>query len=239
MPRFFVETVSGDTAVITGADAHHIARVLRMRIGEPLVLCDGKGMDYHSEIQAVDDREVVLRVTSRTATVSEPSVQVTLYQGLPKSEKMDWIVQKAVELGVARIVPVAMLRSVVKLSAADGEKKRVRWQKIAAEAAGQSGRGCIPVVEAPLSLKQVAAQLQQPTVVFYEGGGEPLSRHINRTTPSVSVVIGPEGGFDSAEIEALTANGAVVATLGKRILRCETAPIAALSVIMQLTGNME
>ena len=143
------------------------------------------------------------------------------------------------EIGVTRIVPVAMSRCVVKLTAADGAKKQDRWQKIAASAAKQSGRGIIPQVEAPISFDTLIKTLKQEyAITFYEGGGQPLSSLVNEDTRAVSMVIGPEGGFDFSEIEKLEQAGAHTATLGKRILRCETAPMVALSVIMQLTGNM-
>lgn len=239
MSRFFVAPFTGDTAIVTGQDAHHIARVLRMRVGEDLLLCDGGGTDYGCRITSLTDGEVQAQVLYRTPTESEPTVQVTLYQGLPKSEKMDLIVQKCVEIGVTRIVPVGMARSIVKLNAAEGAKKQARWQKIAASAAEQSGRGIVPEVAAPISFKQLLAAVEgEHTVTFYEGGGRPLAELVDTATESVSLVIGPEGGFEAEEIERLRAAGAHVATLGKRILRCETAPLVALSVVMQLTGNM-
>lgn len=239
MPRFFIEPVTGEIARVSGQDAHHIARVLRMRIGEPLTLCDSAGTDYHCTVEAITDGEVTARILRRTPTESEPAAKVTLYQGLPKSEKMDLIVQKCVEIGVARVVPVAMARSIVRLKADDGAKKAARWQKIAAEAAGQSGRGIIPEVTTPITLGQAIAELgDTAAVVFYEGGGVPVSQAIGENTEKVAMFIGPEGGFDPAEIRQLQAAGVTVATLGKRILRCETAPLVALSVIMQITGNM-
>ncbi len=239
MPRFFVQPTAGDTVHIAGQDAHHIARVLRMRVGESLTLCDGAGEDYHCTVEAISDGDVTARIMEREPTASEPTVQVTLYQGLPKSEKMDWIVQKCVEIGIGAIVPVSMARSIVRLKGEEGAKKAARWQKIAAEAAGQSGRGRIPTVTEPVTLKQAIAGLgQTPAVVFYEGGGVPVAATVNVETKEVAIFIGPEGGFEPAEIEQLQAAGVTVATLGKRILRCETAPLVALSVIMQITGNM-
>ena len=239
MSRFFVTPFDGEITAITGSDAHHIARVLRMKVGETVTLCDSQGVDYVCEITSLNDNEVGLRVRERLPSVTEPTVRVTLYQGLPKSEKMEWIIQKCVEIGITRIVPVAMSRCVVKLTAADGEKKRVRWQKIAAGAAEQSGRGIIPEVTAPITFEQALKDVRNiPTVTFYEGGGQPLSELIGEHTEELAIVIGPEGGFALSEIEKLQANGASIATLGKRILRCETAPMVALSVIMQLTGNM-
>lgn len=239
MSRFFVAPFDGDTAVIGGQDAHHIARVLRMQVGDSLTLCDAHGTDYACEILAVGDCEVSLRVCERMPSATEPTTAVTLYQGLPKSEKMEWIIQKCVEIGIARIVPVAMSRCVVKLNGADGEKKRSRWQKIAAGAAEQSGRGIIPEVAAPISFAEMVSHLtNEYAVAFYEGGGDSLATLVNEDTRQVSIVIGPEGGFSLDEIEKLRESGAHIATLGKRILRCETAPMVALSVIMQLTGNM-
>ena len=239
MSRFFVPPFDGDTATISGQDAHHIARVLRMQVGDALTLCDAHGLDYECEITAIDDGEVVLRVRDRVASVTEPTTAVTLYQGLPKSEKMEWIIQKCVEIGITRIVPVAMSRCVVKLDAKDAAKKRERWQKIAAGAAEQSGRGIIPEIDAPLSFSEMLIALKNEyTITFYEGGGDSLATLVNENTRSVSIVIGPEGGFSLEEIEKLRQNGAHIATLGKRILRCETAPLVALAVIMQLTGNM-
>ena len=239
MPRFFVAPFTGDTVTVTGENAHHIHRVLRMREGENLTLCDSVGTDYLCRIVTLSDKGVTLQVRERTATACEPTTAVTLYQGLPKSDKMEWIIQKSVEIGIARIVPVAMARSVVKLSAAEGEKKQQRWQKIAVGAAQQSGRGCISQVAAPVSFEEALRQMKtEYTVTFYEGGGQPLSSLVGAQTRQVSMLIGPEGGIDTSEIERLQQNGAHLATLGKRILRCETAPLVALSVIMQLTENL-
>lgn len=239
MPRFFVTPFSGDYAYIEGQDAHHIARALRMRVGETLTLCDGAGTDFLGEIESISDGQVRVKVRESMPTISEPSIRVTLYQGLPKSEKMEWIIQKSVEIGVARIVPVSMARSIVRLKEDESAKKQGRWQKIAAEAAGQSGRGIIPAVESPLTLRQAMEQAKKaPAIVFYEGGGQPLSQLVTPEITELSVFVGPEGGFDPAEIDLLKENGVSVATLGNRILRCETAPLVAMSVIMQLTENM-
>ncbi len=239
MSRFFVAPFDGDSIAIVGQDAHHIARVLRMQIGEAVTLCDAHGTDYRCEIISITDGEVRVSVKERVASATEPTTAVTLYQGLPKSEKMEWIIQKCVEIGITRIVPVSMSRCVVKLDAKDAAKKQARWQKIAAGAAEQSGRGIIPEIAAPISFDDMLRQTaSEKTVTFYEGGGAALDTLIDVNTRQVSMVIGPEGGFSLTEIEKLQQNGAHIATLGKRILRCETAPLVALSVIMQLTGNM-
>lgn len=239
MPRFFMEFSGGDTARITGADAVHIRRSLRMKPGEELVVCNGRGTDYTCRIAGFEGEDVLLAVLFEAPTCSEPSVAVTLYQGLPKGDKMEWIIQKAVELGVAAIVPVATARSIVRLDGKE-EKKRERWQRIAAEAAGQCGRGLIPPVSVPLTWKEaLAAMAQENAVVFYEGGGAPLRQLAGPETTALSIVVGPEGGFAPEEIAALEDAGVRTATLGPRILRCETAPLAALSAIMLLTGNMD
>lgn len=239
MPRFFLENVEGDTLIIDGQDARHIACSLRMQVGDALTVCNGKGEDLNCRIEQLSPDCVTLCVTERVKTASEPTVAVTLYQGLPKGDKLEWIIQKAVELGVTRIVPVVTSRSIAKASERD-HKKTARWQKIADEAAGQSGRGILPTVEAPVSFKEAAARMaNEQTVVFYECGGAPLTALSSEWSDALSVFVGPEGGIAPAEIEKLTEGGAKLATLGPRILRCETAPVAALAAIMTLSGNME
>ncbi|MDD3692732.1 MAG: 16S rRNA (uracil(1498)-N(3))-methyltransferase [Oscillospiraceae bacterium] len=243
VPRFFIDNICGDTAVITGQDAVHIRRSLRMHVGDNLTLCDGMGNDYYCELTALDGDEITVKVLYCTPTASEPSTAVTLYQGLPKGDKMDLIIQKSVELGVAAIVPVETARSIARVDSSEkAEKKRGRWQKIADEAAGQSGRGILPRVTQPISFKLALERMRMqgvPVIVFYEGGGQPILSLIDRDSKELAVVIGPEGGFEPSEIDQLQKLGAKTATLGPRVLRCETAPIAALSVIMALTGNME
>ena len=239
MPRFFVENLEGATVTVSGQDAVHIGRSLRMTVGEELTLCDGRGVEATCLIREFAGNEVILEVVSRAPSKTEPTCAVTLYQGLPKADKMEWIIQKAVELGVARIVPVQMTRSVAVINEKSG-KKTARWQKIADEAAGQSGRGVLPVVEEPISFRQAATRMAaENTLVCYECGGEPLATLAGRETAALSLLIGPEGGIDQKEIDTLVAGGAKLATLGPRILRCETAPLAALAVIMAASGNME
>ncbi len=239
MPRFFIDGAADGRAYIAGADALHIAKALRMRPGEALTLCDGKGTDFEGVLETVTDRQVTVRITASRPSQAEPTLAVTLYQGLPKGDKMDWIVQKAVELGVTAVVPVATRRSVARLEG-KADKKQERWQRIAAEAAGQCGRGMLPSVERPLSWSQALSCLSgEPALVFYEGGGRPLRELVTPSTRRLSVFVGPEGGFDPEEIDAIRRQGGGVATLGPRILRCETAPLAALTLLMHLSGNME
>lgn len=241
MPRFFVDgpLSVGDTTRIEGADARHIAGALRVAVGEELTLCDGAGGDYTATVTAVEREAVTLTVDTATPSVAEPSLAVTLYMGLPKGDKMELIIQKAVELGVTAIVPVVTARSIARVDGKDAAKKRDRYQRIAAEAAGQSGRGIIPTVEAPISWKQALPRLaSENTLLCYEGGGEPIGQLASPADTALSLVIGPEGGFDPAEVEAIVAAGGRIATLGPRILRCETAPLAALAVLMEKSGNM-
>ena len=239
MPRFFIDGTADGRAYIAGADALHIAKALRMRPGEALTLCDGKGTDFDGVLETVTDRQVTVRISASRPSQAEPTLAVTLYQGLPKGDKMDWIIQKAVELGVTAVVPVATRRSVARLEG-KADKKQERWQRIAAEAAGQCGRGMLPSVERPLSWSQALSRLSgEPALVFYEGGGRPLRELVTPSTRRLSVFVGPEGGFDPEEIDAIRRQGVGVATLGPRILRCETAPLAALTLLMHLSGNME
>lgn len=241
MPRFFVNNplTAGSNAVIDGADARHIAGALRMTVGETLTLCDGAGTDYACTITAVNKDSVSAAVNAATPTASEPTLAVTLYMGMPKGDKLELVIQKAVELGVSAVVPVITARSIVRVDGKDAEKKRVRLQRIAAEAAGQSGRGIIPTVEAPISWKAALARLaNENTLLCYEGGGAPIGTLVSPDDTAVSLVVGPEGGFDTAEVEAVVAAGGKIATLGPRILRCETAPLAALAVLMEKSGNM-
>lgn len=239
MPRFFIDGTADGRAYIAGADALHIAKALRMRPGEALTLCDGKGTDFDGVLETVTDRQVTVRISASRPSQAEPTLAVTLYQGLPKGDKMDWIIQKAVELGVTAVVPVATRRSVARLEG-KADKKQERWQRIAAEAAGQCGRGMLPSVERPLSWSQALSRLSgEPALVFYEGGGRPLRELVTPSTRRLSVFVGPEDGFDPEEIDAIRRQGGGVATLGPRILRCETAPLAALTLLMHLSGNME
>ena len=236
MPRFFVPAPPdvGGTAVITGDDARHIAGALRMAPGEPLTLCDGAGQDYLCRIESLARDAVTLRVERSEKSIGESSLSVTLYMGLPKADKLELVIQKSVELGAVRIVPTVTARSIARIDPRDSEKKTARWQRIAAEAAGQSGRGIIPTVEPPITLRAALPRLARENVLLcYEGGGAPLGDLVSPADESVSLLIGPEGGFAPEEVEAVVAGGGRLATLGTRILRCETAPLAALAILQE------
>ena len=248
MPRFFIENIDrypGDSITVTGQDAVHMAKALRMKPGESVTVCGGLGFDLLCEITGVYGDSVELAVREKVLTESEPSVRITLYQGLPKGDKLEWIIEKTIELGVCGIVPVLMQRSVSRPDPKSAAKKHDRYNKQALSAAKQCGRGIIPEVGEMISFSEMINRLTAHSAVifFYECGGEALSSVLQRiqgkNLTDLAIVIGPEGGFDVAEAEALQASGAFTATLGKRILRTETAPIAALAVIMYATGNME
>jgi 16S rRNA (uracil1498-N3)-methyltransferase len=238
MPRFFVESVPGDTFLLTGEDGRHLVKSLRMRPGEAVTLCDGQGSDYRCVILETGDASATLQVVEREENRSEPDILVTLYQGIPKSDKMDLIIQKAVELGCSRIVPTRTAFCVSDIRGKE-EKKRERWQKIALEAAKQSGRGIVPQVLSPLSFREALAAAGGTKILCYEGGGAPMGQLIGAGTErEFSLFIGPEGGLSREELALALESGAKAATLGPRILRTETAPLAALTLLFYLTGNM-
>lgn len=239
MPRFFTQDVDEKNARITGPDAVHIARVLRMRAGEKLTVCDLAGSDYLCEILSADPDAVDLHVLEKSPTIAEPDVRVTLYQGLPKAEKMEWIVQKSVELGVSRIVPMLTARCVSRPDRAAMTKKIARWGKIALEAAKQSGRGCLPCVDEAVEFHTAAQELagMECAALFYEKGGG-AHGELWSGKKEIGICIGPEGGFAEEEVALAKEFGISICTLGPRILRTETAPLCVLSVVMFATGNL-
>lgn len=241
MAWFFTDHIDGNTHRITGEDARHIAKSLRMDYGEELTLCDRQGVEYRCVIKGVNPDGVDVDVLENFPCQNEPDVKITLYQALPKGDKMDLIVQKAVELGVHRIVPVLSSRCVSRPDEKSLAKKVQRWQKIAAQAAQQSHRGIIPEVSGALSFKKAVtdAQTAGRSVIFYECGGRPVRELEWEQDETLAVFIGSEGGFASTEVQQVLDTGGHAATLGKRILRAETAPLAALSVLMYITGNFE
>lgn len=240
-PRFFTDNI-GERAVVTGSDAVHIFQVLRMKVGELAVICDGKGTDYLSRIAFCDKNAVELEILDKQLNEAEPTVSIRLFQCVPKSDKLDFIVQKAVELGANAVIPVLSKRCVSRPDRKSADKKRERYQKIADEAAKQCGRGIIPEIGEMISFSEAVKSFDRDSslgIIFYECGGETLNGIIARNDKkNIDIIIGSEGGFEEKEVELAVSCGFVTATLGKRILRCETAPISALSVLMNLTGNM-
>ena len=240
MPRFFVNEIDENNISLTGSDAHHIGFSLRMRAGEPLTVCCN-GIDYNCTIRSITGDSVYLDLVEKHRCAAEPNIEVTLFQAVPKLDKLEHIIQKSVELGVTRIVPVLTRRCISRPDEKDFGKKLARLNKIAAEAAKQSGRGIIPVVEPIMSYKQALDEMKKldRNVILYEEEGGVSFGEVDFTgAKTVGLLIGSEGGFDREEAVAAVENGSVQVWLGKRILRCETAPITALSILMFLTNNM-
>ena len=242
MPRFFVESVESDFVEITGEDARHIALSLRMKNGEHLVLCDGKGREADAVIREAFPESVVLDILERKNSAAEPETEVILYQALPKFDKLEYIVQKSVELGVSKIVPVLTSRCISRPDEKTMKKKLERLRKISDEAAKQSGRGKLPEVGEMLSFKNAVLEMSktETPIFFFEHAQYPLHEIMEkRTGGKISMMVGSEGGFSDDEAAFASEHGLLIASLGPRILRCETAPVAALSAIMYAAGEME
>lgn len=240
MAWFFTdENINSDSYIIEGENARHISKSLRMKKGEELTLVTPDNTQCECVITEITADFTAVRINERKPCDNEPDVFVTLYQALPKGDKMDYIVQKCVELGVSRIVPMISARCVSRPDEKTLKKKRDRWQKIALQAAMQSRRGIVPeVCECTSFARAVKLAVDaEKKIIFYEMGGESVKKIIEGKPKSISMFIGSEGGFEPKEVELITSNGGRAATLGKRILRAETAPLAALSVIMYQTDN--
>lgn len=240
MPRFFTESIDETKGIICGDDAKHITKVLRMHPGEKLIACDCQGNDYDCVIQSLDEKQVELAVERVYPSETEPSVSVTLYQAMPKSDKMELIIQKAVELGVSTIVPVQTKRCVSRPDAKSMAKKLERYNRIVLEAAKQCGRGRIPQVLPMLDYGQALEAMKQDekAILFYENSTSSFRKELEGAVSSLSIMVGAEGGFEEEEVKQALEQGIASISLGKRILRCETAPLAALSIIMYETANM-
>ena len=240
MQHFFVtpDQVKEDHIYIEGSDVNHMKNVLRMRAGEEVMVSDGNNRKYLCEVEGYEPDLAVLKIQEKGVVDTELPSKIYLFQGLPKQDKMELIVQKAVELGVYQVIPVATKRSVVKLDAKKAEKKTERWQQIAQSAAKQAGRGYIPEVHSVMTYKEAMEYARKLDVVLipYElaEGMEETKKMIRQIQPgqSVGIFIGPEGGFEIEEVEEAINAGAKAITLGKRILRTETAGLTTLSVLM-------
>ena len=248
MYHFFVspEQITDTEVMIIGSDVNHIAHVLRMKIGEKIVVSDGNGASYCCAIQEIGRDAVKAALLDGQVSDSELPVEITLFQGLPKSDKMELIIQKAVELGASRIVPVEMARCVVKLDAKKKSAKTARWQAIAESAAKQSGRSVIPTVGAVMTFADALCEAEKLDMLFvpYEGADSvrAFRDKLDGIRPGmrIGIFIGPEGGYETSEVEEAKAAGGEIVSLGKRILRTETAGIAALSICMfYMESNIE
>ena len=247
MYRFYVsaDQLAEKEVFISGGDVNHIKNVLRLEVGDWIVACDGNGTDYVSRIQSICSDEVVASIEKVQPTGTELPVRITLFQGMPKKDKLELIIQKAVELGACEIVPVMTKRTVVKLSEEKKINKRLeRWQSIAYAAAKQCDRGIIPTVHKPVSYEEALAMADQLdyNVIPYElqTGMEEARKIVDQACKqrSLGIFIGPEGGFEPEEVERAMTRNIHPMTLGKRILRTETAGMALLSIIMfQMQGE--
>ena len=214
---------------------------LRMSVGEVITLCDSKKIEHLCMIERITPDGVLVKVVSENECLNEPTVDVTLFAALTKGDKMETVIQKAVEIGVHSVVPVLTDRCVSRPDSKSAAKKQQRYQKIASQAAMQSRRAIIPEIHGFTDLKKAVSMLSDfdKVILFYEGGGCPLKEIIANSDKKIAIFTGPEGGFEEREVELLKSQNAQTATLGKRILRAETAPLVALSAIMFHTGNLE
>lgn len=244
--RYFTTELGGGRAALTGADAHHLADVMRAALGDEVILCDAAATEYRGTVTALLPGRVEFTVTEGLPSAAEPTVQVTLFAGYPKQGKLEEIIRHSVELGVAEVVPFFSRYCVAAPKKEDA--KNERYTRIAVEAAKQCGRGILPAVRRPLPdfaalcgalagfdlvlFFYECAEANAPTLRTLLGGGAPQVHRI-------ALITGSEGGFAPEEAAAATAAGAVTVGLGPRILRCETAPLAALAAVMTLTGNLE
>ena len=239
--RYFTRELADGQAALTGSDAHHLANVMRARPGEQVVLCGPDGLEYTGTVTAILPGRVEFSVSEGAPSKAEPDLAVTLFVGYPKQGKLEEIIRHSVELGVSRIVPFFSRYCVAAPKKED--VKNERYNRIAAEAAKQAGRAVLPRVELPLArFSDVCGALAgyDKALFFYEGGGEPLRAVLAPgSARTLALITGNDGGFSPEDAGAAAAAGAVTVGLGPRILRCETAPLAALTAAMLLTGNLE
>lgn len=242
MPRFFVpkQEIGSSFLVLTGENAAH-AKVLRLKNGDDVTICDGEGTDYICTVSDVANGQISLVVHSADPSQSEPKVACSVYMAFAKADKFEHVIQKATELGAAELVCFPSSRCVSRPDEKSLVKKRERWQKIAASAAEQSRRGRIPQVIALPSYSSALARAAEAdlAVCFYENEEQLTFRAAIEAAPfrTASILTGPEGGFESEEVRQAAEAGLKICTLGSRILRCETAPLCALSALMYATGE--
>ncbi len=231
---------AGATIPLSSAGAYHVARVLRMRPGAPLVVFDGSGTDHQAEIVAVDGDQVMVQLRTSTPGMGESPLKVTLVQGISRGERMDWTLQKATELGVTAIAPVLTARSVVRLDDKQATKKQAHWRAIVVGACEQCGRSRVPTVTTPISLRDYFTNVRKDGMRLVLSPSAPGSLAGIASLPSrVELLIGPEGGLDDDEITAAQKAGYMPVRLGPRVLRTETAAVVALTVLQALWGDLQ
>ncbi|MDO4562736.1 MAG: RsmE family RNA methyltransferase [Clostridia bacterium] len=241
MANFFTarENIHNSTARICGDEAAHILRVLRMKKGDALTVCDMEGFFYDGIIESIENKDILVSIGERYAAQSEPDVFLTLYQAVTKGTKMDLVTQKATELGVSRIVPVLTKRSVAKMESAN---KAERLCRVAMEACKQSRRGRVPEISGVITFEEAVEEMKESglAVLLYEDEATLSLRKAleGSNVRSVSLFIGPEGGFEADEVALARSVGIKSASMGKRILRAETAAISACAIAMYALGEM-
>jgi 16S rRNA (uracil1498-N3)-methyltransferase len=242
--RYFVneENIRGNNIYITGSDVTHMSRVLRLKTGDKINIVDNNGILYECEILEINDSKIKTLITDIINDSNEPSIDITLYQGLPKGDKFEFVIQKAVELGVKEIVPLITSRVVVKLDEKSSVSKLDRWQKISNEASKQCNRTYIPSIIKPVKIEKIKELLLKHDLIIlaYEAEKNKTLRALikNYNNPkNVGIIIGPEGGFSQNEVDNLVSNNANCVSLGKRILRTETAGLSVISVLMYEYDN--
>lgn len=248
MPRFFVKTeqIRENEIIIVGEDVKHIKNVLRKQIGDNLEICNQEtGQTYKCKILEIREQEIINNIIEEISN-TEDKIKVDIYQGLPKADKMELIIQKSIELGVNAIIPVEMKRCVVKLDSKSEGKKIERWQKIAESAAKQSGRNTVPEIRRVIKIEDIAKlkKSYDSIIVCYENEKDNYIKNEllklkteNKQEIRIAIVIGPEGGLEEKDVEYLKQNGAAIVTLGSRILRTETVALNLLSIIMYELEN--
>lgn len=240
--RIFVDgpLKSGAQVALPSAGAYHVARVLRMREGAPLRVFDGAGSEFQAEIARVDGDAVTVLLGAAAQAQAESALRITLIQGVSRSERMDWALQKATELGVNAIAPVLTARSVVRLDSKQAEKKQAHWRGIVIGACEQCGRSRIPTVSPPMSLRDYFANVRKDGMRLVLSPSAPGSLAGIASLPSkVDLLIGPEGGLEDDELVAAQKAGFMPVRLGPRVLRTETAAVVALSVMQALWGDLQ
>jgi 16S rRNA (uracil1498-N3)-methyltransferase len=239
IPRVFVDTPleSGQSVALPAEAIRHVAQVLRRRSGQALTLFDGRGGEFGAEIEQIRRGEVRVRIGAHAAIERESPLELTLGQGISRGERMDYTIQKAVELGVSAIVPLATARATVRLDAARGAARERHWRAVAAHACEQCGRNRVPATGPVQSLAEWLGQVEGRRLLLAAGAATELAGAI-AGTDRIVLLAGPEGGFDAAEIDAARDAGFEPVRLGPRVLRTETAAIAALAVIQALSGDL-
>lgn len=242
MYKFFVndEQINGKEINIIGDDVNHIKNVLRLEVGESICICNKESSEsFECKIININSDKIICEILEEIFETTEPNTYIHIFQGLPKADKMEWIIEKATEIGVKEITPIIMKRTIVKLEEKDKLKKIVRWQKIAEVAAKQSKRDCILKVNNIINFKNIFEKIKDYDIVLvaYENEVKNTLKNIlnsfkKRDNCKVAVIIGPEGGIDESEMEICNTNNIIPVTLGKRILRTETAPLVISSNIL-------